>query len=144
MFKLNQLVAVRAAAAVAALPTGSDLSSLGESNYGRIGRVTAITPTGLVTMKSADGVELTITEDELIPVVHYDINEKFSGDVGEPAYVTALDHPIWGREKVITSTVQFILDSGEFETRNTLYIPNAQDILGIGVYFASPYLTGEA
>jgi len=67
------------------------------------------------------------------PVVRYTGEAKFfnyyTNEVEEVltedtvASVQALDHPIWGRDKVRTSVVLQKFSDGSFETMNTVYRP---------------------
>jgi hypothetical protein len=41
----------------------------------------------------------------------------------EVAHVRALNHPVWGSQKVRTSKVLNKFDDGSFETLNTIYRP---------------------
>jgi hypothetical protein len=54
------------------------------------------------------------------PVVYYVTIDSTNIQIGKSANVIALDHPMLGKEYVITSTVIAITEDG-FETRNTIY-----------------------
>lgn len=41
----------------------------------------------------------------------------------EVAHVRTVDHYVWGRDQVRTSSVLKKFEDGSFETRNTLYVP---------------------
>jgi len=64
------------------------------------------------------------------PVVHFSGQANFVKwnppvtDI-EVAHVYALDHPRLGRQHVRTSEVLHKFDDGSFETRNTIYKPEA-------------------
>lgn len=62
------------------------------------------------------------------PIVHFigkaDIYQwPYSEESCEVALVYALDHPIWGKQEVRTSTIIKKNDDGGFETLNTIYKP---------------------
>lgn len=48
----------------------------------------------------------------------------------EVAHVKTIDHYTWGRNEVRTSEVLTKFPDGSFETRNTLYVPLAQESMG--------------
>ncbi len=57
------------------------------------------------------------------PVVRYDATRFVSIEVGRQANVFAMDHPRLGAQPVVTSTVlKSDVKTGEFETRNTIYV----------------------
>lgn len=64
------------------------------------------------------------------PTVYYigDVQwdtEMFPGH--EVAHVRTTNHPVWGRNKVRTSSVLNKFEDGSFETMNTLYKPLKYD-----------------
>lgn len=48
----------------------------------------------------------------------------------EVAHVNAVDHYVWGKDKIRTSTVLNKFPDGSFETMNTLYVPVTQEQMG--------------
>lgn len=62
------------------------------------------------------------------PTVYFTNTHGFPIDIGDSAYVFALNHPRLGSQHVITSTVLNVEEAdvpggvGKFETRNTLYV----------------------
>ena len=60
------------------------------------------------------------------PVVHFKGEAAFDTEMFpgyEVARVYAVDHYIWGEDKVRTSTVLLKYPDGSFETDNTIYKP---------------------
>lgn len=60
------------------------------------------------------------------PVVHYVggvIWDKKMFPGTEVAHVYTTNHPVWGKDRVRTSTVLKKFSDGSFETNNTIYRP---------------------
>lgn len=65
------------------------------------------------------------------PVVQFAGEARFDTKVFpgyEVAWVNAIDHPIWGQDRVRTSDVIKKNDDGSFETLNTIYQPVKNEI----------------
>lgn len=58
------------------------------------------------------------------PVVHFETDSAFVGEVGQCAYVKAIGHPEFPSPYYVrTSSIVKVFKDGSFETRNTLYKP---------------------
>lgn len=62
------------------------------------------------------------------PVVYYVKESGYNVTVGSRANVDALNHPKFGKNNVHTSTVLAVDLDGTFETRNTIYKPNIEEL----------------
>lgn len=57
------------------------------------------------------------------PVVHYRPNVWDEIEEGRSGWVYALDHPRLGEQQVHTSKILIVGQNGQFETLNTIYVP---------------------
>lgn len=67
------------------------------------------------------------------PVVYFTGDARFDTDLfpgHEVAHVRAVNHYVWGNDKVRTSSVLKKFDDGSFETINTMYKPFNRNYYG--------------
>ncbi len=103
-----------------------------DERHNALGRITKIEGED-VTLEIFGGERIEVKADNLKQLVHYDKSRPASFQEGSRGNVYGLDHPDWGSEWLLTSTVlRAFSETGFFETRNTVYVASYVDVRGFG------------